>query len=466
MGINVSETYFELEVRLLGPRIENLHQKSTDIVDTKSELTEKSKINATDQKAIRELLNDFLADEGDVAQVGDLHKSLESDAAELEGRNQENENERKETLSDADDYLAALESNLTKLQEIKTTSDLVRNDSNDVATQKRITELQSIKAMLEGEDNFGVIDNENSDILPRSSFDDKRSSFLESLKVQVEPNIKLTREEDFISRINNSNKMELTTLVKDSGLSKNADFGNLDINVARQMVQSIYKTKKEFPFLEMNFIGSSQARNKQMETSLTEIYMNAYKKSNPDWSEDDLKPYVLEAVEADMKKVAISPNTIAQSIYIDSPDNMLSKAAQSVCGITINENYGENYESFKRAKEIEVITGHKPVGCNTPKATIDHELGHQIANRLKAQQDIVIINAYNKFASLSEEEMADTLSTYAKKNINEFIAECWSEFQNNPNCRPMAKLVGNRLVTINSASEIGPKVREFKGVER
>lgn len=450
----------------MGTRIENLHQKSTDIVDTKSELTEKSKINAIDQKAIRELLNGFLADEGDVTQVRDLQKSLEADASDFEEKNQENDSERKEVLSDADDYLTALESNLSKLQEIKITSDLVKNDSNDIATQKRIDELQDIKTMLEGEEYSENIDNESSDISPRSSFVEKRSSFMESLKVQVEPNIKLKREEEFISRINNSNKMELATLVKDSGLSKNADFGNLDINVARQMVQSIYKTKKEFPFLEMNFIGSSQARNKQIEASLTEMYLNAYKKANPEWNEEDLKPYVLEAVKSDMKKVAISPNTIAQSIYISSPTDMLSKVAQSVCGISINENYGKNYESFKKTKEIEVMTGHKPVGCNTPKATIDHELGHQIASHLKAQQDSVIINAYKKFSLLSETEMANSLSIYAKKNINEFIAECWSEFQNNPNCRQMAKLVGSRLVTINGASEIGPKVIEFKGGER
>lgn len=135
----------------MDTRIENLHQKSTDIVDTKSELTEKSKINAIDQKAIRELLNGFLADEGDVTQVRDLQKSLEADASDLEEKNQENESQRSEALSDVDSYIQSLEANLDKLQEINATSDLVKNVTRVDSTKQRLDRLENIKAMLEGE---------------------------------------------------------------------------------------------------------------------------------------------------------------------------------------------------------------------------------------------------------------------------------------------------------------------------
>ena len=123
-------------------------------------------------------------------------------------------------------------------------------------------------------------------------------------------------------------------------------------------------------------------------------------------------------------------------------------------------NYGSDYKSFTEIKENEVRIGHKPVGCGNVKATIDHELGHQIANKLNACNDTEIVEKYNRFSGLSDIEQANTLSTYAAKNIGEFVAECWSEYSNNPQCRNVAAFVSKRLIDLYEAEEIGPKILE------
>lgn len=87
----------------------------------------------------------------------------------------------------------------------------------------------------------------------------------------------------------------------------------------------------------------------------------------------------------------------------------------------------------------------KPAGCDTPRATVDHELGHQIAKLTNAHNDYKMQEMYSRFMSLSSTQRGEVLSGYAGESIHEFIAEGWSEYRNNPNCRPLAKSISNRL---------------------
>ncbi len=78
-------------------------------------------------------------------------------------------------------------------------------------------------------------------------------------------------------------------------------------------------------------------------------------------------------------------------------------------------------------------------------ATVDHELGHQIAKLTNAHNDYEMQEMYSRFMSLSSTQRGEVLSGYAGESIHEFIAEGWSEYRNNPNCRPLAKSISNRL---------------------
>ena len=79
---------------------------------------------------------------------------------------------------------------------------------------------------------------------------------------------------------------------------------------------------------------------------------------------------------------------------------------------------------------------------------------------LNVRKDKVIIEAYKDFMLMTPSRQKDELSGYAAKDIREFIAECWSEFRNNPECRTIAKKVGNRIIQIrnsNSHDSIGQR---------
>ena len=85
-----------------------------------------------------------------------------------------------------------------------------------------------------------------------------------------------------------------------------------------------------------------------------------------------------------------------------------------------------------------------PIGCDSVKAVLDHEIGHQLDKMLNLSNLDSIKNIFN---TKTFKEITNELSTYSWKNDNpnkygEFIAEAWSEYCNNPNPRPIAKEVG------------------------
>lgn len=169
----------------MGARIENLYKKSTDIVETKDVLSEKSALNIEDQVSIRELLSGFISDESDIFVIDNLQKTLEIDADAIKDERQENEIERKSALTEANDYISALESNLSKLQEIRTISELVEQSQSIDNTKERIEKLQSIRAMLDGEEGADLSADTSSDSSIKS-IAEKGNPFIESLKVNVE----------------------------------------------------------------------------------------------------------------------------------------------------------------------------------------------------------------------------------------------------------------------------------------
>jgi hypothetical protein len=91
-----------------------------------------------------------------------------------------------------------------------------------------------------------------------------------------------------------------------------------------------------------------------------------------------------------------------------------------------------------------------PIGCGSPGAVMDHELGHQIdsllglTNRETTQyfkdEELKKIWARTKKAGITL-----NLSEYGASKKSEFLAEAWSEYVNNPNPRKAAKEFGDRI---------------------
>ena len=89
-----------------------------------------------------------------------------------------------------------------------------------------------------------------------------------------------------------------------------------------------------------------------------------------------------------------------------------------------------------------------PIGCDTVKSVIDHEMGHQIDYLLDASNDPYIQALHSALTMQGKAAMCEALSKYANENIREFIAEAWSEYMNNPEPRSTAREVAERLLTL------------------
>lgn len=242
-----------------------------------------------------------------------------------------------------------------------------------------------------------------------------------------------------------SNNNQIATAMVVNGFVRQADFGKLDNKTAQDIYKSVSETLEMFPDIDLRFVGSVQSRNEHIAKSLEEMYLGAYRQHYPTVSDADLMPFVRQQVSEDMRGFEPSEHTIAQSLFIKTPQTYGEDIIARFNGISINERYGGDYNHFTDVRKNDVKAKWKPAGCDTPRATVDHELGHQIAHLTNAHNDADIQEMYSNFMGLTSVQRGDVLSGYAGESIHEFIAEGWSEYRNNPNCRPLAINISNRL---------------------
>ena len=251
------------------------------------------------------------------------------------------------------------------------------------------------------------------------------------------------------------NNNQIATAMVVDGLVRQADFGTLDNKTAQDIYTSVSETLEMFPDIDLHFVGSVQSRNERIKKSLEEMYLGAYRQHYPTASDADLMPFVRQQVSEDMKGFEPSEHTIAQSLFIKTPQTYGEDIIAGFNGISINERYGGDYNHFTDVRKNDVKAKWKPAGCDTPRATVDHELGHQIARLTNAHNDADIQEMYSNFMGLTSAQRGDILSGYAGESIHEFIAEGWSEYRNNTNCRPLAINISNRLFDLYS--QINPQ---------
>jgi len=135
----------------------------------------------------------------------------------------------------------------------------------------------------------------------------------------------------------------------------------------------------------------------------------------------------------------VNPRTLAVSIT--------DPRGEGFKGVTVNRTFGKDLKRFKASLDYNVQSKQKPVGCNTIKSVIDHELGHQLDVLLNISGQKNIMELYSK---ATRDEITNGLSIYAWNNknsskIREFVAEGWAEYRNNPNPRPMATEIGQTI---------------------
>lgn len=229
--------------------------------------------------------------------------------------------------------------------------------------------------------------------------------------------------------------------------AETVQIGGFDPRVAHDMANALEDAKRDFPGLKIAYFGSCQEQAASIRAELTAYYTDAFSplKQHNGWTDEQFDQFVRTNVEQFISKAGLDDTrgTFAWSYSTQHGNGRLAKYS----GIAVNLDYAADYKKFRKAKIENVRSRYKPIGCDSPRATMDHELGHEIDRLLGASRDPQINAWYNEMLRDGSAEKA--LSGYAKSSIFEFIAEGYSEYRNNPHPRAYAKKIYDRLIELN-----------------
>lgn len=213
-----------------------------------------------------------------------------------------------------------------------------------------------------------------------------------------------------------------------------------DVSTANEWNRGLQDSFARFPELKdsFRFVGECHQRNEALKPAAREYFLAQLKERNPSRPVEALEPYAQSQLKQFMKRMAVGKNTFAQSW---SPQ---TEAFRPFRGITVNRDWGKDSTMFADALQDNVTSKFHPVGCDTIRSVLDHEIGHQLDNLLGIGDLPEVKNLFDK---RTRTELTDALSRYAWDNQNanrysEMIAEAWAEYCNNPDPREIAKEIG------------------------
>jgi len=214
-----------------------------------------------------------------------------------------------------------------------------------------------------------------------------------------------------------------------------ADYTGIDSRVANEWNQHLSNSLQEFPELAkmLRFTGSAEAQNKLVQEAYFAANLARVKNTMPHLSDDFASKFAARLTKKDMLKMEISERTIARSVFLRDKNTM------QYSGIGISGRYGQDPQTLLNRLADDVGNGFHPKGTATIKAAYDHDVGHMLDNLLDLRNDPEMLALWN---GCSKDAIAKDLSVYGSERIKDFIAEGWSEFQNNPIPRPLSTEIG------------------------
>lgn len=263
-------------------------------------------------------------------------------------------------------------------------------------------------------------------------------------------------------KIAQADEHELIDIVKNEQIAQKVNFGEMDINVARELVDTIWKAKSKFSFLEFPYIGSTQMLNSNLRENISVNLTRLYVQNNPSVPIDEITKEVEMQTNAYMERFKIDKDDLAVSISVKTPakierpksgfetagyvtEYVGDTFSSKLNGISINTDNAKSYNALCAQLKAEEQRGASPKGCNTVQYLVYHEIAHQLDSVLQLSEDPEIVKEYINHANLSVDAQQTNLCTYASKNIHEFIAEAWAESQCSTSPRRVAVLIGEKI---------------------
>jgi len=223
------------------------------------------------------------------------------------------------------------------------------------------------------------------------------------------------------------------------GLVRHADYKGIDLEVANEWNRGIYENTRDIPGLkgELLSTGSAQQHYLRLYEMEVDSMFNFLQNHATRWAGKSVEEIRREAARL------VTKRRVGKEWAFSTLDDRAK-------GIFINSKYGSTKGLPELKKELShsVSSGFSPVGCDTLKSLVDHEMGHQIDAFLGVGNDSRVKEL---FSSLGKKDVIGVeLSRYGKTNIAEFIAEGWAEYRNNPSPRPVAKQIGEIIMELAS----------------
>jgi len=211
-----------------------------------------------------------------------------------------------------------------------------------------------------------------------------------------------------------------------NNLADYADYTGIKTEVANTWNKSLFDHLQEFPELRpaQKFTGTIQAQNARWRELEIQRFVDALASKNPDGD------------------LAMFRRTAERWVKPRKTDNRYAQSwtHPHVSGISVNKKWGSADVEFKRHLSRDTESQWHPVGCDTVRSVVDHELGHQLDSLLQLSVDGEVKAIYKEAI---DKGIASEVSTYAGKNIGEFIAECWAESWNSPSPREFARRIAD-----------------------
>ena len=223
----------------------------------------------------------------------------------------------------------------------------------------------------------------------------------------------------------------------------NVKYNGIDIEVANEWNEALRDTFEKFPELqkEMQFVGTIQERNKKLGKDFEVYALDQLRERNPGAPDRVLEPYAKRQTNSLLNNFKPAPQTMAQSFSDKDP------IFKNISGVTINKDRGRNYTMMKLQLEDAEKRRWNPLGSNSPRSILDHEIGHQLDDLLGIRDKEII---QDLFDSRTFDQITEDLSEYAWNNnapdrYAELIAEGWAEYMNNPKPREVARVIGETI---------------------
>ena len=218
-----------------------------------------------------------------------------------------------------------------------------------------------------------------------------------------------------------------------------ADYTGIDPAVANEWNRHLEQTLKEFPEMaaQLRFTGAIEKQNEIIREAYYAANLAKVRQALHQAPENFAHGVATRLTEQKMERLKIPDDMIARRVLLKT------EKTRQFSGIGISGKYGRNIEALKDQLATDVATGFRPVGTATIKAAYDHEAGHVLDSLLGLRDDPEMAALWNSY---TKEAVTKELSEYGAKRIEDFIAEGWAEYRNNPTPRPLSIRIGSLIL--------------------